>query len=733
MNKITLDFETYYDKEYSLSKLTNEEYIRNPLFEAMLLSAKVENQPTEVAVGDKEIRELILDLDLPNNVMIGHNSRFDAAVLAWVYGVVPRYTICTLWMARACGLARICGGSLDAITKFLINAGYQVRSKGNEVHNMIGKHLDDLTHHELGRYKEYCKGDVISTRQIYDIMRPMVTSQMLIEIDMTMRMYTQPQFAVDYQLLDRYLARLKKEREDTLSSLASKVGFTCLDELLGALRSKPKFAELFETETKTKLPLKRSEKLTKALNDKLATADEETKKKLIDHPLIKKEENEYVRYDYAIAKTDLEFMELAESDNALVSALVNARLENNSSIAEARAARICGMGKRGLLPVPLEYMSAHTGRYGGADKINLQNLPSRGDLTLRESILPLPGCMIVAGDSSQVEARTLAYIAREFQVVDIFASGGDVYSYMASQIYGVPYEEIVYWNKYVAEPGTPEAERHKKAKLMRSVGKVTVLGSGYQMSGDKFSIYLKQNKITLHPAKEAKLEFLAGVMKSDDYATKVIGLGVDKNSYLKAKLDEFIEEYHLQEARRINTVYRSSNRSIVAFWKECQDVLKSMVLGYSGWFGGPTGRLFYYDGSRMLFGQKVPGIMLPDGLWLNYPDLAETINEETGYVETTYYQMEYGRRKTAYIYGGKLCENITQALAFRVVATQAVRINKYVPVGINIHDEWGVNVPESKVAETVEIFEREMSWVPPYLEGCPIACEVNVGKNYASL
>jgi DNA polymerase len=175
----------------------------------------------------------------------------------------------------------------------------------------------------------------------------------------------------------------------------------------------------------------------------------------------------------ALAKSDEEFKALAEHPDERVQALVAARLGTKSTLEETRTERFIAISKRGHMPVPLQYYAAHTGRWGGTDKINLQNLPSRGANggKLKKAIIAPKGYVIIDSDSSQIEARVLAWLAGQNDLTEAFKNGEDVYKIMASAIYGKPVEEIT--------------------KEERFVGKTTILGSGYGMGAKKFQAQLK--------------------------------------------------------------------------------------------------------------------------------------------------------------------------------------------------------------------------------------------------
>jgi DNA polymerase len=205
----------------------------------------------------------------------------------------------------------------------------------------------------------------------------------------------------------------------------------------------------------------------------------------------------------------------------MVQTLVTTRLGVKSTLEETRTERFIDIAKRGLLPVPIRYYAAHTGRWGGDDKINIQNLPSRGEngKVLKKCIVPPDGYTLIDCDSSQIEARVLAWVAEQKDLVKAFTNKEDVYVKMASSIYGVPESEVT--------------------KEQRFVGKTTILGCGYGMGSYRFQ---------------------------DQLAT----FGVDIS---------------IEESRRIVKVYRETNDKIVDLWQKAQNMLVDLVNKDKGRYG----------------------------------------------------------------------------------------------------------------------------------------------------
>ena len=336
INIITLDFETYYDKNFSLRKLTTEEYIRSLDFEVIGVGIKVNNGPTEWASGDHEqMKEYLDGFDWENSSLLCHNTMFDGAILNWIYDIRPRAYLDTLCIARALHGVEA-GGSLKALA-----TRYGIGEKGTAVADAIGVHRWEFTDEELDLYGDYCINDVELTYDLFGLMGNTFPRTELKIIDLTLKMFIEPIVELDVPLLEEHLEDTKKLKEQLLDD----VGVTKKD-----LMSNAKFAGLLKTLGVT-VPMKVSPKTGK-----------ET---------------------FAFAKTDQGFIDLLDHEDVMVHMLAHARLGNKSTLEETRTQRfisIAGRGEQGKewLPVPIKYYAAHTGRFGGDDKINLQNLPSRG-------------------------------------------------------------------------------------------------------------------------------------------------------------------------------------------------------------------------------------------------------------------------------------------------------------------------------------------------------------------
>ena len=429
MQVITIDFETYYDKQFSLSKVTTEEYIRDPQFEVIGVSAKVDDGEVQWFSGTKEQTKRWLEqFDWVNSVALAHNAMFDMAILSWVFGITPKKIADTLSMGRAIHAADGGGLSLKALAE-----RYKLGVKGTEVNNALGKRRLDFTKEEMARYGDYCKND---TELTYELFKKLVVGFPIVElnlIDLTLRMFTEPVLGLDKTVLVEHLEGVREKKATLMAAVEADKS---------AIMSNPQLAGLLEN-MGVEVPKKIS-----------PTTGKET---------------------FAFAKTDEGFKALLEHEDPKVQAVVAARMGVKSTLEETRTERFIAIAERGTLPIPLRYYAAHTGRWGGSDKINMQNLP-RGS-ALKKAIRAPEGHVLIDCDSSQIEARTLAWMAGQNDLVEAFDKGEDVYKIMASAIYGKSIEEI--------------------NKDERFIGKTTVLGAGYGMGAQKFRAQLKAMGVEL--------------------------------------------------------------------------------------------------------------------------------------------------------------------------------------------------------------------------------------------
>ena len=513
MNILTIDFETAYtSKDLGFKTQTTEEYVRDPRFEVVGVAVQInDGQPEWFSGTLGETDEWLRQFDWANSMAVAHNALFDMAILNWHFDIRPKAIADTLSMARAIHGTEV-GNSLKRLA-----VHYKLGQKGEEVLNAVDKFRGDFTPEQLARYGEYCCNDVALTYDLFLHLLPSFQRVELKLIDATIRMFTEPVLRLDVPLLEQHLADVKGRKAKLLEEAGAN-----LEDLM----SNQKFAELLRglgVEPPTKIS---------------PTTGKET---------------------LALAKNDEAFKALADHPDVRVQTLVAARLGNKTTLEETRTERLLGIAGRGTMPVPLAYYAAHTGRWGGSDKLNMQNLPSRGDNAgkLKKAILAPEGHVIIDCDSSQIEARVLAWFAGQQDLVEFFEKNNaeiaagvkkkdmkyDPYKIMAAAIYG----------KDVQQVEDPE----------RFVGKTTILGSGYGMGAVKFQAQLK-----------------------------TFGVNIP-----------------IEEAKRIISVYRESYPWIPALWSAGNAAIDAMARGRAAKWGNGVISI------------DREGILMPNGMYQRYPGL----------------------------------------------------------------------------------------------------------------
>ena len=390
MNIVTIDFETRWDsKEYTLSKLTTEEYIRDPRFKVFgaCLHAYGSDEPVRWYNGD-DLREALAQYNWAETAILAHNAQFDVAILEWKYNCHPAFILDTLSMARALrGVEQ--GNSLAKLA-----ADFRLPPKGKAVHDTNG--LEELTPEIEAELAAYCAHDVELCEAIFERLSVNYPAKELRLIDMTLRMYTRPMLLLDGSMLINAISQESSYRTELLERLNVK------EE---DLASNQKFASLLES-----VGAEPPRKLSK-------TTGKET---------------------LALAKTDALFQAILNGENEPAALLCEARLKVKSTSERTRAQRFSDISRRGALPVPLSYYGAATGRWTASkgSAINMQNL-KRGSF-LRRAIMAPEGYQLVVGDLSQIEPRVLAWLADYHNMLDIFRSGADPYAQFGAQMFRIP-------------------------------------------------------------------------------------------------------------------------------------------------------------------------------------------------------------------------------------------------------------------------------------------------------
>ena len=718
MNVLTVDFETYYEKGengHSISNVCMGEYLNGEKAQLILMSYKWNDGETKCVVGEEEMAGVLATFDWSQVALASHNIKFDARIIIDKFGHTPAFFFDTLGMMSAVGGNVIVNGNdLGSVAKLLQGAGIPIEDKGEERDEASRKrlfrfpdgrwymHEEEINEKFIAEFrsKNYTKKGTLKKgkKDLVDVARDAIkffedyraycihdteicyaALQYFIKLlpvneikfqDMMSRCYLYPRLALDADVLHKEKRRLDKRRLEKVRPVADKYFDGNIETAKEYLRSKRLFGVLLKT--------------MGGVTDQ-DIFDANSRDEEIDYAFIipTKVSEKTGKVDYAFSLTDESFHKLADLSPELRE-VCDARMEMASSIEHSRTQRFIDSTlwepKFGL---PYKISGAATHRLSGEMSLNVQNLSSgrkEGQTTaLRDSISsPDDNHTIVVSDSSQIELRITGYMANETILLNAFKHSQDVYSVTAELIYEVPWQDI--------NAGRKAGD--KQMGHFRTIGKVTSLGGIYGISWSAFMDYAS---------------VVGGVTLTEDEAKDIIGK------------------------------FRNSYPALPQFWKLCGKVLDHMLAGGSGYFGGPTGKLFFYDGNYQIHGKTVPSIIGPDGMRLSYYKLCKRRREyEDGSVRDNfaYWGLKEGRYQWVYIYSSKLTENLGQYLAFALMKWQGLKINEKYPTSLNTHDEWGLLVEDKELYPAITYVMESMRTVPEWLDGLVVDCECEMGRQY---
>lgn len=636
---IVLDFETYFDTDYTLSKLSTIEYVKDKRFEVMGLGFQIIKEfeiHTPMFVTPEYIEDNLQRLKTDDTTIVCQNCKFDTLILQEHYGITPKYTVDTIDLDRI----------QDARAKHSLKAmaeRYDAPSLKGDTMQFKGYRWADMSPEMRKAYEEYCKNDIRIESFLFQKLLPLVPNPQ-IELPLatqTLHLYLKPSIAVDIEFGEELKGKMEVEKFCPIWELEKLGIIVTAKDISGNISFKALLEEhLPDGES---VPMKQGKnKLIPAF-----AKDDEGMEHLLNHP--KKE----VRL-------------LAEARQAIKSwPLHTKRVDNLIGQAKARD---------GLIGAPLSYHSAHTGRWGGTEGINLQNLGGRGRAgqgthklikAVRQMLMAPQGFVFGKGDLAQIEARVLAWFAGQDDLVQGFADGEDIYSKFAAKLFKCP----------VRKPRKSDPEPIvKRLTVRRGFGKDGILGCGFGMGALKFFDRCQANP-DLRPSFESG-------------------------------------EYDFDFIKKLINTYRTAYFKIPEFWQTVEKIWK-FTTKYPR-----KGKWKYKNLLEFHHQDRATYITLPSGRYLRYPNASVDRKGQAKY--------RWGK-----LWGGSITENIVQACARDVLGELLLRLEqKGFNLILHVHDEavclLEKNNAKIKLNEMLEI----MKVVPDWAVGLPLDVEGSCSKRY---
>jgi len=645
---LCLDFESYYTTDYSLMKMPTINYINDPRFELTGLGVEILydgqfNDPplTSFIVPDK-IADALTDCqnrwgkspdgDLEGCTILVKHARFDITVLQTKFGIVPKFII------DLEDLTRHYDSRMSHELKDLAKM-HKLKAKG-DTSEFRDLHWADMDTAKRKALADYTINDVELETELFKIYLPRLSNPKT-ELRLarhTLDLWLHKRFAVDLDLA----ASIKAKMRGKIASAIQASGHT------------PK--EL------------RSGKFVTWLQE--ALPDGET----VPTKQCKKPRKKTGKYEMipALSKADEACQQLLVHPEQKVRDLLIGRLAAKSWPTHLK--RVGSLVSQyiangGSLRVPIKYYAGHTGRWGGVEKINLQNLGGRGRgiendyliQVVKQLIGAADGYKLGAADSAQIEARALAWLAGQQDLLDGFARGEDVYSVFAARLF----------NCEVRKPTKDDPpDLAVELKIKRGFGKDAILGAGYGMGATKF-----YNNCLANPG-------LRPLFDSGQYDFK----------FVKQLID----------------LYRSKYSKIPAYWTSVEKAFKRVIRFPH--LIAPVGRVVFRNNKGTV------EIVLPSSRVLYYRhckiDRKNTIKWQHGT-----------------LWGGSITENIDQSISRDLLGYWILKCEEEgLPVVLTIHDDITTLLPVDQAEEMLEKQMSIMRTVPEWASGLPVDVEGGLSK-----
>ena len=674
---LTVDFESYFDDEYHFKKdaadavgLSTIEYIMSPKFELTGLGwggpcGMEFFSPSDDPVWPHTIKYTLRNFKRWDSVtVVIQNARFDVTVLQTKFGIIPKYII-DIKDLHAHYDASMSHKLKDMAKEF------GLQPKG-ETQDFKGLHYDTMTPDQRKALADYCLNDVDLETKLFKILLPKLSNP-AIELKLqrhTLDMWLHRGFDFDRDLADS----LKVQMEENIAEAVAKTGLVNknYDKLFAKMVSRLKGRPIFGD-----IPMHILEKAVEAAATDLRG---DTFVKLLQ---AQGEQVEWKRGKRgniaALAKTDDYAKSLMAHGNPIVRDLITARQAVKSW--PLHIERIESMTKQaaangGILRVPLNYAAAHTLRWGGGEGINLHNLGGKGRAgsgvdpligKIRGLLRAPVGFTLAIGDSAQIEARILSWLAGQNDLTAGFANNEDIYSEFATTLFRVPVRK---------ERNTDPKPVGRMLSIKRGFGKDAILGCGFGMGADKFYQRCLQNS-SLRPA------FDSG-------------------------------QYNRQFIQKLIDTYRTKYSKIPAYWRAVETAFKQALR-----FPHLTPKVGNIEFSSI--GHEIH-VKLPSGHIIYYRQCSIKGDGNISYLS--------GPKRES-LWGGSITENVVQSVARDLLGFWVLLCEQnQLSVVLHVHDEIVCLVPKNNSKISLDKLEQILYSIPEWAAGLPVGAEVKESLVY---
>jgi len=651
---LILDFESYFDQSYHLGKGKNAlsivEYVTSPQFKFVGLGLQINDQPPRFIPGPHvswAIQQLKkkYGIALHNCVVTAKNNKFDCLILVEKFGIYPPFTIDIEDLSRYYD-SRMRQGLKDLCKLFKLPA------KG-DTKQFKGLYWETMSPEQRQAMKEYCLGDIKGEKSLLEILLPMLDNPG-VELDLarhTLNLYLEPILSLDVELAIEIAADMD----------------TALSEDL----AKVPWALKYRTKAKPNIPkIMRAKKIFPSILLDVLPDGEVVPMKQGKNQMIPATAQDDVAFQYLLTHKDQKVRDLCRAKAAC----------SSWPLHQSKVKRMITQTKcsGGLIRMPLKYYGAHTGRWSGTGGWNPMNLGGRGRgrpihpliAQVRNTLMAPDGYTLIIVDSAQIEARELAWVAHQDDLLKGFADGEDIYSVFASDLF-----QAKVWKPTEEEKKTPEGQT---ADIRRGFGKDAILGCGYGMGANTFFDRCRQND-TLRPL-------------------------FDNGTYDW----DFIN--------RLIKTYRTKYNRIPEFWTEIAKCFR-----WPTKYPGEKTTYKISDTADLQFMRRgtTTKMQLPSGRVMNYRHA--TVSPKDNSIKYLH----------GHLWGGSITENLIQAMCRCLLGYWLLKCEDAgISIVLHSYDELIGCVPKENAEKDLQTMSDIMLQGPAWTEGLPLGIDAKISERF---